>query len=323
MIAFGLSRLRMPALVAILTLVSLLAPPGSAGVTLARSPEGPTPAGNPPAATAGGPSPVQTEANGVLLDLTMHSRLLDMDLPCRVYLPPGYFSTSERYPVLYLLHGGGSDYTEWTSKNHVQDFADRLIASRRIQPMLIAMPEGKHSYFMNHANDGQRWGDYLAEEVVSFIDRSFRTIPDRAHRAVGGLSMGGEGALQLAFNYPAVFSIVGAHSPALYTPEDELPAFFGDLRYFSHYDPLTLAATRRAASSLQIWIDVGDGDPYLRATTSLHSILLARGIPHQWNVYPGPHDNSYWSEHTSDYLVFYSSAFVLGERHATASHAGP
>lgn len=188
-------------------------------------------------------------------------------------------------------------------------FADALIQTGSIRPMIIAMPEGDHSYFMNHAADGPRWDDYVAREVVAYVDAHYRTLPGRDHRAIGGLSMGGEGALQLAINYPEVFSIVGANSLSLHTSLDNAPAYFGDWEYYAHYDPLRLAATGDSVGSLQIWVDVGDRNRYLGAAQQLHEILTARDIDHLWHVYPGVHDNSYWIAHTAEYLTFYSQAF--------------
>ena len=117
-----------------------------------------------------------------------------------------------------MLHGGSQDRDEWPAYGLV-DAMDRLIANREIGPMLLVLPQGDYSYWVNHATDGTRWGDYIAEDLVRHVDATYRTLPDADHRAIGGLSMGGYGALQLGFTYPGVFGAVGAHSPALY-PED-------------------------------------------------------------------------------------------------------
>lgn len=123
--------------------------------------------------------------NGRVLEGQFYSETLGMGLSYRVYLPANYESNAERYPVVYLLHGGGGSYVEWTANNHAALFADAMISEGLIRPMILVMPEGDHSYFMNHAVDGQRWGDYIALELVDFIDGHFRTVVTREGRAVG------------------------------------------------------------------------------------------------------------------------------------------
>lgn len=98
---------------------------------------------------------------GKALQATIHSEILQADLPFRVYLPPGYEPSSECYPVLYLLHGNGTGgYAEWAGELKIGIFADGLILKGDIRTMIIVMPHGDHSYFMNHAHDGERWADY-------------------------------------------------------------------------------------------------------------------------------------------------------------------
>lgn len=120
--------------------------------------------------------------------------------------------------------------------------------------------------------------------------------------------MGGTGALQLAFNHPQVFGVVGANSPSLFESLEKAPYYFGDSAYYASYDPLNLAEAQESIRALKIWVDVGDGDPWLDVTRRLHSTLTARGIDHQWNVFPGVHFTTYWQEHTPKYLEFYSRA---------------
>jgi enterochelin esterase-like enzyme len=248
-------------------------------------------------------------ASGTVLDSTMHSDTLGLDLPYRVYLPPGYSSSQDRYPVLYLLHGIGGNYTEWTEGNLVGPTLDGLISEGQVRPMIVFMPEGNGSYYLNWAGGGLRWSDYVANDVVSFVDSHYRTIADRAQRAIGGHSMGGEAALQLAFNHPDLFSVVGGHSPSVRLSIVDVPAYFGDWDHYAGYDPVRLALSRDNLGSLQIWIDVDEQDPHLDANQELHTNLSSQGIDHQWNVFPGIHFTSYWIEHDPQYLRFYSAAF--------------
>ncbi len=248
-------------------------------------------------------------SHGSVLEGSIHSDTLGMDLPYRVYLPPGYSSSQQRYPVLYLLHGVAGNYSEWTEGNRLGLIADALISEGRVRPMLIVMPEGSGSYFMNWANGGMRWADYVVNDLVPFVDSRYRTLANREHRAIGGMSMGAHAALQLAFNHIDMFSIVGAHSPALFLAGDQVPTYFGDWNYYAGYDPIRLAATRSDLDSLQLWLDIDDRDQHMEAVTQLHDALVARGLDLQWHENPGIHFSTYWIEHTPEYLDFYSAAF--------------
>ncbi len=261
---------------------------------------------NPPDITT---PPVQIgfKGRGTIQDQTFFSATLGRQMPYRVYLPPGYNTSAQHYPVLYMLHGFGGDYREWDNYG-LLGVADDLIGGGTIQPLIIVLPSGEQSYWLNQANCGTRWGDYTAQEVVGQIDKTYRTIPNPTKRAVGGLSMGGHGALQLGFNYPNSFSIVGAHSPTLRDKDHKLD-FFGDDYYFATIDPLSLARTKDL-QSYQIWLDIGQDDTEWRPRTEeLHQVLLDRGKAHSWHLWPGGHGGAYWASHCIDYLQFYNAAF--------------
>lgn len=228
-------------------------------------------------------------------------------MPYFVFIPPGYDSSpSARFPVLYMLHGAGvssgSD-TEWYAYGLLER-ADQLIRAGVIPPLLIVLPQGDRSFWVDHANGGPQWGRYTARDVVSEVDQHFRTVPDRAHRAIGGLSMGADGALQLAMNYPDVFSIAIANSPTLRAYNDA-PSFFGDQTFFNAHDPVQLAlAYPNIVKTLHLWIDIGADDPWRGPAEAFHQQLLSEGIPHEWHVWPGTHNGTYWSAHTADYLEY-------------------
>lgn len=240
---------------------------------------------------------------------TFYSAALDRTMPYSLYLPPGYTAApaTECYPVLYLLHGRGDSPRSWLEYGlHTE--ADRLIAAGVIPPLLIVMPEGEAAFWVDHVDDGPRWGTYISSDLVAEIDGSLRTAPGRGARAIGGISMGGHGALQLALRHSDTFSIVGAHSVALRT-RDTAPAFLGAGANFEARDPLSLYAQRsEAARTLRIWIDIGADDPWLPAAARFHGQLTGDAIAHQWTVSAGGHDAHYWREHMADYLTYYGRA---------------
>jgi S-formylglutathione hydrolase FrmB len=147
------------------------------------------------------------------VDGDFHSVALNENLSTYVYLPIGYFDQPQRrYPTIYLLSGGGGNLREWVQYGVCLDM-DRLIRDETIQPMIVVMPSGNDnpmsglgSYWFNHAppplGDGKRWGDYIAQDLVRYVDSNYRTLPDRSSRAIGGLSAGGQGALTAAFTHP-------------------------------------------------------------------------------------------------------------------------
>ncbi len=184
---------------------------------------------------------------GLLLDDRLTSPIIGESFPYRIYLPPDYQrSPQKRFPVLYMLHGAGGNYTEWAD-SFLPEQADRLIVARVIPPIIVVMPDdGGQTYWANWSDDGPRWGDYLTEDIVSTIDQRYRTLANPQSRAIGGLSMGGLGALNLAFQHPDVFGVVGAHSPSVrLEPDPALPFLQGQT--FWENDPVWLARTDPAS----------------------------------------------------------------------------
>ncbi|HJQ36518.1 MAG TPA: alpha/beta fold hydrolase [Thermoanaerobaculia bacterium] len=141
-----------------------------------------------------------------------------------VYLPPGYESSTARYPVVFLLHGIADSYEVWTDAWKIPQLLDRLIVAKTIEPMIVVMPNAGNrflgSYYINSPVTG-RWSDYIADELVKLIDGTYRTIAKPESRGVVGHSMGGYGAIRFGMERPDVFRSVYAMSPCcLDTVED-------------------------------------------------------------------------------------------------------
>ncbi len=142
-----------------------------------------------------------------------------------IYLPPDYQQSNKRYPVLYYLHGfGGShlDY-EFLDIDHIMDSAIK----KGLEPFIIVVPNSHNTfnggYYYNSPTNGM-WSDYIAKDVVDYIDKHYRTISNKEHRAIAGHSMGGQGALRIAMLYPELFNSVYAMSPSiLYWGDDFKP----------------------------------------------------------------------------------------------------
>jgi enterochelin esterase-like enzyme len=243
------------------------------------------------------------DTKGTFLERGFYSPALDLDMPYYVYLPPSYGEALRRFPVLYMLHGGSGDRDEWPAYGLI-DAVDRLIASREIRPMIVVLPQGDYGYWVNHVDNGRRWGDYISQDLIKHIDSTYRTLPDRDHRAVGGLSMGGYGALQLALTATDVFHGVGAHSPALFPDDGSLPVL-GSGEEFAQRDPVMLAESAEGLDRLDILLDIGEEDHFVERAMDLHDVLERRGIEHRWLLQPGGHEGIYWERHLLLYLRFY------------------
>jgi enterochelin esterase-like enzyme len=266
------------------------------------------PTASPTPSVRGTPVTVTEPLQGTLIDDRLNSPIIGQSFAYRVYLPPDYLhSTQRRYPVLYMLHGAGGNYTEWTD-SFLPEAADRLIVANEIQPMIIVMPDdGEATYYANWSDDGPRWGDYITQDVVSTIDQRYRTLPRAASRAIGGLSMGALGALNLAFQHPDVFGVVGAHSPSVRLEPDPALWFLAGQNFWDN-NPVWLIEHRSGLESLQIWIDAGTDDIWLPNIEAVHQALVEHGLHPMWHVFPGPHEAEYWIEHVPDYLHFYGGA---------------
>ena len=253
---------------------------------------------------------VQTTSPAVTEDRVFFSAAVNSDVHYLVYLPPGYqASNRKRYPVLYMLHGRGGNYREWADYG-LFDTATRLINSGAIRPLIIVLPQGGQNYWVNHADNGPRWGDFVARDLVSEIDSHFRTQPQREKRAVGGVSMGGCGALQLGMNYNDVFAVVGAHSPAFRT-RDTAPDYFGDQAWFDAHSPVPLfKAYPERARRLTLKIDMGEQDTWHGPAEAFHRQLADAQIAHVWQSRTGGHSGEYWSRYVEEYLRYYSAALA-------------
>jgi enterochelin esterase-like enzyme len=259
------------------------------------------------------PKAITTYAGGSrVLDEPIYSPILDLHTSYRVLLPADYDASTRSYPVLYMLHGVAGDSGEWQSIG-LLEAADRMVQRGQIDPMIIVLPNGGASSWVNQAT-GPRWADYVARDVVAQVDRDFRTIPEAGSRAIGGLSMGGEGALRIALENPRVFAVAGAHSPSLRTAFDqlapELQALFGNAQLWRSQTPIWQVLDNDAAFHLTMSIDVGEDDPWRPNVELLHQRLLGRGISHQFAVLPGEHAAEYWTGNVDHYLAFYSSALA-------------
>ena len=134
-----------------------------------------------------------------------------------IYLPPGYDQSKQHYPVIYFLHGMYGEDSATMTDLEINDLLDTAIASKHIKPVIFVLPNSftkyKGSFYTNSTLTGN-WADYIANDVVGYVDQHFRTIPNKNSRGIAGASMGGNGALKMGMLFPGIFSSVYATTPA-------------------------------------------------------------------------------------------------------------
>jgi S-formylglutathione hydrolase FrmB len=226
---------------------------------------------------------------------------------------------------LYFLHGLG-DNEQFFIHSGAWNLTEDMREKGELRDFLIATPDGGASFYINSRDGKQRYEDFLLQEFFPFIEKRYRVAPGRSHRAIAGISMGGYGALHLAFRHPQLFIAASAHSAALI---EKLPVFLGptpnsprsrvlgsvfgippDPAFWDRNNPIALARTADLAG-LKIYFDCGNEDDYGfdSGAATLDKALSSLRLVHEFHIYPGRHDPSYFAEHLTASLLFASRAF--------------
>jgi enterochelin esterase-like enzyme len=260
----------------------------------------------------------QDVPHGQVREIWYHSSVTGTWRHALVYLPPGYDTAKTRYPVLYLQHGGGEDETGWIRQGKANFILDNLIASGKAKPMLVVMANGYASRAGYQVPDltGKPFGspemikvmqermgafeDDMTQVLIPFIDKTFRTLPDRDHRAMAGLSMGGMQTFQVTFDHLDLFSYIGGFSGAANVFQtgnnklDTKTAFHGAMA-----DPAAFAKRVHL-----LWIGVGTDEPAFMKSSleQLHSSLEEENIQHVFYQSPGTsHEWQTWRRDLKDF----------------------
>jgi len=259
---------------------------------------------------------------------SLPSSILGRKVAYCVLLPPSYDGAkTRRYPVLYFLHGLGENEQVLPNSggwNLIQDLWDE----RRIAEFLIVTPDADRSFYINSRDGRVRYEAFFIREFLPYIENHYRIRNDREHRGISGVSMGGYGSLRFGFRYPALFGSVSAHSAALVAklPRAQLGtsgeqalsialgSAFGnpfDRAFWDRNSPFTLVRNSPPPVGLKVYFDCGTEDEYgfNVGAQAFHDLLVSRGIPHQFHLYLGGHDEAYVAQHLPASLAFHSHAF--------------
>jgi enterochelin esterase-like enzyme len=205
-----------------------------------------------------------------------------------IYLPPCYDQQADkRYPVLYLLHGQTYTADQWIRLG-AADVLDQLISSGKSQPFIIVFPDDR--YWNLAAGPG--FGSRLVDALVPFVDQTYRTIPDREHRALGGMSRGAGWALRLGLSRWDLFSIIGLHSLAVFQQDGSRVE-----KWLQAIPPASYPA---------IFMDIGEDDQELVSAKRIEALFNLVGVPHEWHLYNGAHTEEYWRAHVTEYIEWYA-----------------
>jgi enterochelin esterase-like enzyme len=259
-------------------------------------------------------------------NLSLKSKILNMDRKYAIYLPPDYETSQRTYPVLYLLHGGGDDQTGWVQFGEVQNITDKAIRDGISTSMIIVMPDantGRRGYF-NDVKGDWRYEDFFFSELMPFIEKTYRTKNEKRYRAVAGLSMGGGGSFMYALHRPDLFSAACPLSAATgpinlaeaKTALSRNPANAGlsdtaISTYFGKHSALAMVNSMADSvkKSVRWYIDCGDDDFLYEGNALVHIAMRKKEIPHEFRVRDGGHNWTYWRTSLPNVLEFVSMSF--------------
>ena len=239
-------------------------------------------------------------ANVRLQDVTFYSSALGRTMQYRVILPAA-MPPSRKLPVVYLLHGGGGGYRDWSNYSDVAQFAER--------GLVLVMPEGNSSYYTNSATvPSDRYEDYIVRDLIADVEAKFPAAVGRNNRAIAGVSMGGFGAVKIALKYPQLYFLAGGLSPALDVPTRPFSLKrIGQWRFHSSIfgpatsqtrrenDPYALARAADRATTPYLFVSCGEQEGLLIANRKFAAILKERGFRYEFRTPPGDHNWKQWS----------------------------
>lgn len=258
------------------------------------------------------------------------SSILNKDVRYTIYLPAGYETSERSYPVVYLLHGYTDDDTGWLQFGEINRHADKAIAEGTIPPMIIVMPDGGVSWYMNSYDGKEKYEDFFVKEFMPNIEKMYKIKTQKKYRGIAGLSMGGFGSLNFALKYPDLFAAAAPLSTAIWddnametTPTENYDRTFAQLfgrdlkgkerlsKAWYDNSALKLVETKSVEDlkKVRYWIDCGDDDFLTKGNCLLHIALIVKKIPHEYRVRDGGHTWDYWRTGIIPALEFIGKSF--------------
>jgi enterochelin esterase-like enzyme len=269
----------------------------------------------PPAGTAA--RPAAHPPTGTWVEAWIRSGAVAGAREVLAYLPPSYLGAPWRnYPAVYFLHGGPGQVRDWMTKGRIGSILDALERARRIPESIAILPDASgparlgRSLYVDSYDGRSRMEDFVAGDLVRWVDRHFRTRSDAASRFLVGISDGGGAALNLAFHHPDRFGgCAGLSGEYLLPSGADLASVLGDatsaVRIRSANSPLLyLASAPPASRPARIYFDCGWFDPAIGDGVQLDRRLDRLGVAHEFHSYPGSHGWSWWRSRVSIALTY-------------------
>lgn len=230
----------------------------------------------------------------------IESDLIDRPLPAKVVVPP--LAPSRDRSLVVFLHGRGD-----SERSYLVEPMFEALADQRGRAPVVAFPFGGDSSYWHNRGSGA-WASYVLTEVIPQIIDRYDIDPDRI--AIGGISMGGYGAYNIARISPSDFCAVAGHSPAIWqSAGDAADGAFDDAADFDRNDVIEIAGAEPSPyDGLRLWLDAGDDDPFLDADEALEEALRGAGASPTVQRSNGGHDNGYWNDNWDEYFRFYANA---------------
>lgn len=262
--------------------------------------------------------------------IAFQSKILNKNVRYTIYLPFDYATSERRYPVVYLLHGYTDNDTGWLQFGEANLIADQAIANMEIPPMILVMPDGGVSWYINNHDGSVKYEDFFFKEFIPQIEQTWRIRAEKRYRGIAGLSMGGFGSLIYSLRHPEMFAACAAFSSAIFTDEETIgfdedrwkniesilygPGLKGKDRLTEHYksyNPLNLVrgGNPEKIKSVRLYLDCGDDDFLYKGNSTFHILLRDLKLPHEFRVRDGGHTWSYWRSGLVEGLKFIGTSF--------------
>lgn len=254
-----------------------------------------------------------------VLSSEVYSKNLTRPLTYNVYLPTGYESSGKTtYPVLYLLHGNDGVRNDWVVKGHMQSTMDKLISHGDIPPAIVIMPDANTNWYVDLK---ERMETAFFSDLIPHVEKTYRTITTRDGRLIGGLSMGGYGALRYVLKYPEKFKAAALLSPAIYNPEPPKDSSARFVKVFAEPNsggeysarvwqannyPVFFDAFLKKGIKVPMYINSGDDDDFNieSEATRFYELLRANKQPAELRIVDGKHEWPVWSSTLPDALKY-------------------
>lgn len=249
---------------------------------------------------------------GTVDTVSIESPSMHKQINCVVIKPDSYKKKKNHFPVVYLLHGYDGSFRNWIMRvPELKDYADEY-------QTIIVCPDGNISswYFNSPVDSTYRYETHIADEVVSYIDTHYKTISDKEHRAITGLSMGGHGAFYLALRHPDKFGAAGSMSGGMDLKESknkfDIAKRIGDtITHAGNWMNMAVIylVENYRNTPVKLIFDCGNKDIFIRSNRMLHQKMLELNIPHSYTERPGEHNWNYWRNSLPYHLLYFRKFF--------------